>query len=195
MQKIILVFSLISLIACQGYVKRGLTPEQQAEFIKQGKRITLLSGKALSSEVVKAIEEGGLTHAVDYCHLKASPLTDSLSKANKVVIDRVSDQYRNPLHKADALDLQVLDTYRQQIASGQELQPHLEMTGDIVIFYSPILLLNPLCLQCHGEPGSTMDAQVNEFIKTKYPDDLATGYKLGDLRGLWKITFSTEDKD
>jgi hypothetical protein len=170
--------------------KKSLSPEQQAEYISKGKKITMMSFKALSSEVMKAIEAGGVEHAVAYCQVQANPLIDSLSKAHQAGISRVSDKFRNPVNKPGALDEKVLTAYRQQLDEGQELQPHLEYTGDTIIFYSPILILNPICLQCHGEAGSTMGQQTFEYIKSRYPDDQATGYKLGDLRGVWKIMFN-----
>jgi len=36
------------------------------------------------------------------------------------------------------------------------------------------------CLKCHGEQ---LDPAVQARIKELYPDDKATGYKTGDLRG------------
>ena len=186
---IITCFLLIQ--SCQAPAsKNALSPEQQADYLAKGKKITMFSFKALSSELIKAIETGGVEKAVDYCHLEAIPLTDSLSKNYKAEIKRVSDKYRNPGNKPDELDMKVISAYRQQLANDQELQPHLEVTGDTVYYYSPILILNPLCLQCHGEPGNTMQPENDRFIKAKYPEDKATGYKLGDLRGVWKVMFN-----
>jgi len=168
-------FSIILLYGCQISVpKNKLSPEKQTELISKGKKITMLSFKALSGEVMKALQEGGVQHAVAFCHLQASPLIDSLSLVNKVKISRVSDKYRNPSNKPGNLDQTVLESYRQQQANGVELQPHLELTADEVVFYSPILILNPVCLQCHGEPASTIEQENFEFIKLKYPGDLAT---------------------
>jgi hypothetical protein len=183
----------IILSSCQNAVrKNSLTPEQQANLLSKGKMITEQSFKALSGEVINAINKGGLQHAVDYCNLQASPLIDSLSEKYDAKISRVSDRYRNPQNKPGELDFIVMQTYQRQLAEGSELQAHLEITADEVVFYSPILILNPACLNCHGEPGSTMEQANLDFIKSKYPEDLATGYKLGDLRGLWKIVMSSE---
>lgn len=38
------------------------------------------------------------------------------------------------------------------------------------------------CLACHGEKDSRP-----EFIKEKYPDDRAYGFKKGDLRGVISV--------
>jgi hypothetical protein len=179
--------------SCQNPVQKNQpTLEQQAEYIAKGKLVSGLSLKALSKEVMDALEAGGVKHAVDYCNVHASPLIDSLSKQHKVQISRVSDKYRNPDNKPGELDLTVLKAYREQLAAGDELQPHLEVTANDVIFYSPILILNPVCLNCHGEPGTTAEQGNIDFIKTKYPDDRAVGYKIGDLRGVWKIILSLE---
>jgi hypothetical protein len=189
----IFLFLITLTFSCQGPApKNRLTPEQQAKLITRGKTITMLSFKAFSKELMKALNEGGVKYAVGYCHLKASPLVDSLSKVHKVKISRISDKFRNPANKPGDLDLEVITTYQNQLANGDELQPHLEMNGDEVIFYSPILILNPVCLNCHGEPGSTMEQENFDFIKSKYPDDLAYGYNLGDLRGVWRIVLSPE---
>ena len=179
---------LIFLNSCQPPApKNRLSPEDQAKLISKGKTITMFSFKAFSREVINALNEGGVQHAVEYCHLQASPLIDSLSEVHKVKISRVSDKYRNPQNEPDSLDRTVIKAYQAQLAEGQELQPHLEITGNEVIFYSPILILNPVCLNCHGEPGSTLEPQNLDLIKSKYPEDHAYGYKLGDLRGVWRI--------
>jgi len=186
----IIVFPILLFISCQSAVQKNrLTPDEQAELISKGKKITMQSFKALSGEVMNALQEGGVQHAVGYCHLQASPLIDSLSDIYGAKISRISDRYRNPSNKPGDLDLTVLESYRLQLAEGVELQPHLEITADEIIYYSPILILNPACLQCHGESGSTLEQSHYDFIKSKYPEDLAIGYKLGDLRGVWKIVF------
>ena len=39
------------------------------------------------------------------------------------------------------------------------------------------------CLMCHG-PKDSIAPDVAQAITAKYPADLATGFRLGDLRGL-----------
>lgn len=186
----LLVMAVSGFTACNGVMdKKSLSPEKQSEYLNKGKAIAELSTKALSAEVMKAIQEGGTAHAVDYCHLKASPLIDSLSVLNNAGIYRVSDKNRSPENKAGELDITVMQAYRDQLNEGRGLQPHLEVTDREIVFYSPILIATPACLLCHGDPGSNIDPETAGLIKSRYPADLATGYKLGDLRGMWKIVF------
>jgi hypothetical protein len=59
-----------------------------------------------------------------------------------------------------------------------------------IVYYKPIRIAMPACLKCHGSAEKDIDPKTLAIIRQKYPDDLATNYKEGDLRGLWKITFS-----
>ena len=55
-------------------------------------------------------------------------------------------------------------------------------------FYAPIFLQQK-CLACHGEIGKNVNAETDSIIKSIYPYDAATGFKEGDLRGIWSIAF------
>jgi hypothetical protein len=195
--KKIQLFSLLTflLFSCaSSQQKQPLTQAEQAELIGQGNQIVQQSFQVLSAELKSALVEGGVQNAVGYCHLKASPIVDSISKAFNARISRISIKYRNPANSPDTLDLTIINAYARQLAEGQALQPHLEYSGNNVIFYSPIVIQNPMCLLCHGEPGKTIDQANYDFIRSKYPDDLATGYQLGDLRGVWKVQFISFNK-
>jgi len=185
---------LMIMVSCQSFQqKKPLSAEEQLEWITLGNMITEESFKALSGELMGALQEGGVQNAIGYCHLHANPITDSLSEAHDVVISRLSYKSRNPGNKPGESDLLVIASYHGQLAEGRELRPHLEKTGADMIYYAPIVIQNPACLLCHGEPGNTMDQENYEFILERYPDDLATGYQLGDLRGIWKIEFGREN--
>jgi hypothetical protein len=190
LRSLLLLLVVSGLLSCQtSSQKNRISPEEQSAYISKGKNITMRSFRAFSKEVMNALNEGGVQHAVGYCHQQAGSLIDSLEKVNQVKISRVSDKYRNPKNKPGLLDMTVIETYQEQLSKGEELQSHLEITRDEVVFYSPILILNPVCLNCHGETGSSLETGNFEYIKSLYPEDLATGYKLGDLRGVWKIVF------
>lgn len=187
-----LLMILILLSSCQmKQPGKSLSEEQKMELITKGQEIVKQSFQALSSELSKALQEGGVPNAIGYCHLKASPITDSLSSIHNVQISRISVKNRNIENRATLEDMAILDAYRQQLAEGRPLQAHLEVTKQAITFYSPIVIQNAMCLLCHGKPGETMEEENYALIKTKYPDDLATGYQLGDLRGAWKVIFNS----
>jgi hypothetical protein len=58
-----------------------------------------------------------------------------------------------------------------------------------VFFYQrPIVLNNALCLRCHGEVGKYIAAADYALIKKQYPQDQATGYRLGQQMGAWQLS-------
>jgi cytochrome c553 len=57
------------------------------------------------------------------------------------------------------------------------------------VYYKPIRIVMPACLKCHGVPGTDIDSVTIQKLQSLYPADLATGYRLNDFRGLWKVEF------
>ena len=76
-----------------------------------------------------------------------------------------------------------------KMSSSNPMKPVLVSENGQMVYYKPIKIAMPACLNCHGSAGKEIDTKTLEIITQKYPDDMATGYKEGDLRGLWKITF------
>ena len=55
-------------------------------------------------------------------------------------------------------------------------------------YYAPILF-EKKCLMCHGTVDRELTKKADSIIKSFYPNDLATGFSEGDLRGIWSISF------
>jgi len=159
-----------------------------AAFLKQGDMVTTKVQKVLLENVMQAMKSGGPSYAITFCNEKAMPLTDSMAKAHNCLIQRVSDKYRNPNNKPTAIDSEVL----AMMSSSNPMKPVLVSENGNMVYYKSIKIGMPACLNCHGSAEKDIDFKTLEIIKQKYPEDLATGYKEGDLRGLWKITFIGE---
>lgn len=61
-----------------------------------------------------------------------------------------------------------------------------------VHYYKPILIAMPTCVKCHGGKSDITESTQNS-ITQKYPGDKAVNYKMGDLRGMWKIKLMTNN--
>ncbi len=125
---------------------------------------------------------------VTFCNERAMPLTDSLSKKYNCQIQRISDKYRNPSNKPNKFDEDVL----LKLGSSNSGEPLLASENGKVVYYKSIRIANPGCLNCHGIKNKDIAPKTLEAIVQSYPNDIATGYKEGDFRGLWKITFQEE---
>ncbi len=158
-------------------------------FLKKGQQVASVTFATLSGNLQKAMKEGGVKNAVEYCNLAALPLVDSLSQIHNAQIRRTSLKVRNPKDKPTAQELTQLQAYEKQSQSGEKLKPVVkEIDPNTVAFYAPIHMM-PLCGKCHGEVGNTLLEKDYEVIQKYYPEDQAIGYVSGDLRGMWSISF------
>ncbi|MFM1942137.1 MAG: hypothetical protein RI897_1119 [Verrucomicrobiota bacterium] len=167
-----------------------LTEATRIAATQHGREIAAEVGKSLSSVLLAAIQEGGPTNAIPLCSVQAAPLTASLAMKHGVTIRRVSHRPRNAANRASDSETQIIQQYQEQKAAAQPLQPLLQTAADGgLTFYAPIAIATNLCLNCHGIPGDTLAPETGDALAKLYPQDQATGFKLGDLRGLWRIDF------
>ncbi|MEQ1851856.1 MAG: DUF3365 domain-containing protein [Chthoniobacteraceae bacterium] len=162
------------------------TPNLEAE----GKRLTAEAFALLSKNLAEAIAKGGAPGAIGFCSEKALPLTASVGADSGATLRRVSHKARNPKNKADATEVEVLNAFREALKAGKPPQPQMRKQADrSESFFAPIVLVNPLCLKCHGAPGTDIDADTTAALRKRYPQDEATGFTLGELRGMWRVDF------
>lgn len=162
--------------------------------LERGRDMVTLAFSVLSSNLTAAIARGGAASALEFCSVNVSPLTASVAGSGGVEIRRVTHRARNPANRASETELALLREYQRGLAAGRTNPPTLvpQPTGRVT-YYAPILLNNPLCLQCHGEPGREIAADTLAAIDRLYPRDEARGFRLNELRGMWAITLGAPD--
>lgn len=167
-----------------------LTEAERSEYLNTGKQIAQATFAELSGQLSQAMAEGGVPNALKYCNVVAYPLVDSLSQVHDAIIRRTSLKVRNPKDAPTEAEKVMLQTYHEQAAAAEELKPHVKQLEEgRIAFYAPIKI-QPLCLSCHGKVGEDIKQEHYDLIKQLYPEDEATGYELGELRGMWSITFT-----
>lgn len=191
------LFVLPTLFSCGGDKSPAQIEEQQPDFsdevrkeyLEKGKKIAQESFQVLSGKLQKEIAEVGIVGAIDRCNIHAASAIDSISSLYNVSIKRTALRVRNQGNKATDEEKHLLKLFDRALGAKEVLNPMLMFSdSNRLRFYSPIMM-KPLCLNCHGEPGNTMSEEVYEKIIEKYPLDKAIGYELGDFRGLWSIEF------
>ena len=164
-------------------------PEEQAA-LEKGAMITDASFQALSGKLQQAMEKGGPSHAVEFCSLNALSIVDSLSELHGAKIRRTSDRIRNVNDLPDQDEARVLQNMLGEwklTDNSATLSHRVELVDDSVAYYRPIFINSPACLKCHGMSGSTLDSAAQTAIDVRYQNDLATGYRPNDLRGMWSV--------
>lgn len=151
-----------------------------------GDTISLQAQKALQIELTKAISEGGFENGVSYCNENVSEINSELEKTHNVKIQRVSNKNRNPLN---GLNTKEDKAAFEKFSQDSTIQKHfISVEEDHYIYYKPIRIGMPTCLKCHGNVKE-LDPLAFQKIRQLYPEDKATYYSMGDLRGMWKISF------
>jgi hypothetical protein len=187
MHKFAVLFLLsILLPSCQ----TSLSDKELASYKEKGLLISKSTGKELSETLTHKMKSGGLIEAVEFCNAAALPITQQMSDKHGVLIKRTSLKTRNPLNKPSDNEIVVLKEFQVDLDKGITLEPKVELDQNgIANYYAPILV-EKKCLICHGTLDQELSKAADSIIKSHYPKDLATGFKEGDLRGIWSISFS-----
>ena len=138
---------------------------------------------ALSSRLMEVLQSKGPAAAIEVCSQEAVEIAQRVGQERGVQIGRTSFKLRNP---ANAPRDWVKPYVEQRIDSPQSLT--LENGNHGSLF--PIRLVVK-CLMCHGGPDDMLE-QVSEELAKRYPDDEATGFTQGDLRGWFWVEVPPE---
>lgn len=160
--------------------------DKQVDWLAKGSEIAAASQKALGAQLKNQMQKGGPIAALEFCSVKAIPITDSLSEVHNARITRISDKNRNPNNTANHAQLDYMEMVQHQLKYGKDYKPMLEPTSKKPKAYVPIVT-NAMCLQCHGTPGKEISDETYAKIQELYPDDKAIGYQENQVRGLWVI--------
>ncbi|MCB0478065.1 MAG: DUF3365 domain-containing protein [Crocinitomicaceae bacterium] len=162
--------------------------ETAPDYIQIGMDVTNTAQSTLLKHVGQAMKMGGPNAAIQYCNINALSITDSLSEANHVKISRVTEKNRNEKNVLAQEDLSIWEYYKTGAINVQMPDTLVDFNGKKV-FYRPIYIANPTCLNCHGQQGTDiMDVTVAKLDEL-YPNDKARDYNMGELRGMWKLEF------
>jgi hypothetical protein len=157
---------------------------------KLGDSITQVAGSVFMSKISQKYSEGGYEAAAEFCSMSAYDLTDSLANEYKIFLKRVSNKNRNPNNAPSNLEKQILEAYEYSVEQGDEIGTNVQFIrpGDTILYNNPIRIPSEFCLNCHGDQKQISE-EVQTILKADYPHDKATGYKVGELRGMWSVKF------
>ncbi len=83
----------------------------------------------------------------------------------------------------------MLEKFEQRKAKGEDVKTmeYSELTehnGEKVFRYMKAIPTSEVCLKCHG---SNVPQPIASKINSLYPDDKATGFNKGDIRGAFTV--------
>lgn len=141
----------------------------------------------LKAELQQAMQAGGPVAAIDVCRTRAPEIAAQLSQESGAHVGRTALRVRNPANAPDDLERTVLLQFADDLAAANRPPPsppeavfELRTPQGIERRYLRAIALQPTCVTCHGK---ALAPAVAAAIRRDYPDDTATGFEPGELRG------------
>ncbi len=155
-------------------------PDRQA----RAKAASRMLFQRLSARLTEAMTAKGPAGAIDVCAKEARPIAQEVGALQGVSIGRTARRLRNP-------DNQPPEWARALIEDNPRTPRFIELGDQRTGALIPIFLKEK-CLTCHGDP-QTIPTDVKEKLAALYPEDQATGFAPGDLRGWFWVEVPSAD--
>jgi len=166
------------------------------EALKEARRLADELGDKIRGLLFQELQRGGPASAVRVCSEVAQEITREFNRHTGHHARRVSARVRNPQNLPDGYERHVLARMEMEIRQKQLAKEYIAVIdeeNEKVLRYMRPLMVAPLCLNCHG-PKETMTPEVKRMLAERYPEDQATGFQDGDLRGAISVKISLKSK-
>ncbi len=162
----------------------------------QGKSLIQSFSSELKNELQKAIKEGGLKNGITVCSVKAPEIAVKYS-TDQWQIKRTSLKVRNPANVATDYEHDVLMQFQEKKDQGisiSNLSHYAEEQTENGKIHRMMTAIptQALCLGCHGDQ---LSADVKTELEVRYPNDQATGFKEGDIRGAFSLIYTETESN
>lgn len=138
--------------------------------------------KQLGGALKTAMAQGGPVAAVSACNLRAPGITEQVARPG-LRVGRTSHRLRNAKNTAPVWAAEAVAALPEKRLDKVPAQQVFDLP-DGKQGYLEVILTGELCLSCHG-PSSELDAGLKAKLAELYPNDAATGFAKGDLRGFF----------
>jgi Protein of unknown function (DUF3365) len=141
----------------------------------------------LKAELGQALQQGGPVAAIAVCKSRAPEIAARLSASSGADVKRTAIRLRNPANAPDDLERAVMQGFAAELSGASSVAS----VPPEAIFesrsaqgterrYLRAIVMQPVCLACHG---TTLAPEIATAIAREYPQDAATGFETGELRG------------
>jgi hypothetical protein len=144
-------------------------------------------GQEMRNKLVESLKKNGPVGAIDVCAKDAPTISSLIEHEYGVVIKRTSLKVRNSQNAPDSLEKELLESLSASLNNGKTLSSGVVAFPNNQRRFYKTIQMEKACLLCHGDL-TTINDQVRKEITAVYPDDMAIGYKEGELRGIISVT-------
>lgn len=165
--------------------------DAHARYLEENRKTAQEFMQTLGGTLKQQIEAGGIESAIGVCKQVAPALAAQYSSDTRTV-KRVSLKARNKVQGTpDHWEKMVLEGFDQDQQAGKppaemEVTAYSESSDGRWFRYVKAIPAQAMCLKCHGTEQDIPEG-VKALLKTEYPEDRATGYSVGQIRGAISI--------
>jgi len=161
-----------------------------SERAQEGKELIKSFATELKTSLKGAVKKGGFSKGVDVCSVRA-PEIARLNSDENWTVSRTSLKPRNSNNRPTTTEQKVLLDFEAQLKSGTPVSQlvytnTMKENGVEEFHLMKAIPTQGLCLSCHGQ---NLSEDVTKILNERYPDDSATGYKEGDIRGAFSLVY------
>ncbi len=182
---ILIGMALFTGIAALSESSQAVDDPQIEQALTEARQVSVELAEKVRSLLFQEIEKGGFVSAVRVCSEMAQQITLQFNARTGHTIRRVSLRYRNPRNIPDEYEKVKLEEFNFLNQKKQLSNDYIEVVneqGQKYLRYMRPLITLSVCMTCHG-PKENIPSEVKLILAEKYPDDHATGFLVGDVRG------------
>lgn len=196
MKNQISIATLLLVVGCQTQPTQteDIKPIDTQALLQDAQQTAQTFTQELGGTLKQHIQTQGVVSAIPFCKQVAPAIANKHSTETKVV-KRVSTKARNRTQGIpDAWEQNALASFAQQVQTAAKDAP-LEQSqvttenGQRYFRYAKAIKIQAMCLKCHGQEQD-IAPDVRNALSINYPQDIARGYKEGDLRGAVSIKYT-----
>lgn len=159
------------------------------DWVAEARAKTGQLGSQLISTLNDALSEQGPSGGIEVCSVKAPEIAGRVS-GSRFEVGRTALRVRNPDNAPDDWEAAVLHHFEESMQQGAnpaglETWQIDTINDETVGRYMKAIPTGPQCVVCHGD---SIAPELAATINRLYPEDQATGFAPGELRGAFTVT-------
>lgn len=154
----------------------------------RAKQAAMAFATTLKGQLKQQIKTQGLVSAIGFCHQEAPKIATAVGQKYQVSLGRVPvpGRIRNPANAPAGWQAGVVERFAGRAGAGEDIASLVSMQTEslpagVAARFARAIPVEEGCLACHGK---TVKPEIAAALREHYPNDQATGFSAGELRGL-----------
>ncbi|MGM0631086.1 MAG: Tll0287-like domain-containing protein [Pseudomonadota bacterium] len=144
----------------------------------------------LGKVLMSTIQSEGHIAAIDVCNEQAPEIASAVSEELNLMVSRTALKVRNQDNTPTAEQKRVLQDFESLWKKSKGKPPSTTYMGNGGSeVWMKAIVMQPQCAACHG---SSVEPEVKQAINERYPNDQATGFEVGEIRGAFVVKSKNE---